>query len=421
MKTRIPMKLLAALTALCLLLGFGVFAMADEEDAPPAESDTALVIEGAGMPYYNPDMTRALNSGLAFKDNGQFKILVLSDLDIGIAPYPAMIKSIDYMIKDTQPDLIVLNGDVTRKQSSVLGITGSGVSIAWICDMIPGNIPFTVTFGENDALLDVSKNNYLTRYQRYGNFLGYDDMPVIDGVANHNLFIYGNAGAAKKVENVAFNLWMLDTNMDGLYRLQADWYGAKENDVIYLELGKAGFDYIIPSAIFTHKSLLETAGVAGGAKMLSNMGEFGDVRAAISSHNRTVSNTPKALQSWDGTRTSNVAFLGTPGMAYTGAGDRATRGGTLVTLTLNTPFAAGTAADVSVSVQQKIAWEYFNDDNPALAGNVGSRHAFYQAGVSAFFGPPASLIGWMLGLFIDKYETAYKITQFWGDTFNFML
>jgi len=81
MKTRIPVKLLAALTSLCLLLTFGVFAMAD--DAAP-DTDVAGIPE-TGMPYYNPDMTRALNSGLYFK-GGLFKILVLSDLDIGIAP-----------------------------------------------------------------------------------------------------------------------------------------------------------------------------------------------------------------------------------------------------------------------------------------------------------------------------------------------
>jgi len=400
MKTRIPMKLLAALMALCLLLSFGVvYAMADEEGEAARD---ALIAEFQAL---NTDLTRALNSGLAFDAAGEFKILVLSDLDIGIAPYPAMLKAIDYMIQDVQPDLIVLNGDVTRKQSSVLGITGSGVSIAWICDMIPRNIPFTVTFGDNDALLPMSKNSYLTRYQRYGNFVGYDDVPTTAGVANHNLFVFAD-DSSDDIANVAFNLWMLDTNQDGLFRTQSAWYGAKEYDAIFLET-----DYIVPSALFTHKSLMENANVAGNVEMLYMMGEFGDVKAAISSNARTVSQTT----------IGSTVFYGTPGMAFTGKGERATRGGTLVTLAM-TPVAqpaAGEAPfDVSVSVTQKPSWAYFDDDT---AEGIGPKHAFYKAGVNWFFGPPASLFGWMVGLFTDKYEVAYKITQFWGDIFNFML
>jgi len=440
MKTRIPVKLLAALTSLCLLLTFGVFAMADDA-AADVVTDVAGIPE-TGMPYYNPDMSRALNSGLYFK-GGLFKILVLSDLDIGIAPYPAMLKAIDYMIQDTQPDLIVLNGDVTRKGSSVLGITGSGVSIAWICDMIPRNIPFTVTFGENDALLPMSKNSYLSRYQRYSNFVGFDDMPVVEGVGSHNLFIFADS-SSKALTNAAFNLWMLDTNNDGLFRLEAEWYGSKEVDVILGTLEELyTIGYSIPSMVFTHKSMLDTAGVAGTKKMIDNMGDFGNVLAAVSSHNRTVSRQTKNFVTSLQGNAYSLDFIETPGMAYSGKGDQATRGGTLITLqlvspaepekivvieegiddepdTVETVYAQAPVVSI-LSVTQKPAFAYFYDDNPAIPGNIGSRHAFYKAGVSAFFGPPASLLGWMVGLFTDKYEVAYKITQFWGDTFNFML
>jgi len=412
MKTRIPMKLLAALTALCLLLSFGVFyAMADEalddlavaQDEASAEEDALL----AEFQALNTDVTRALNSGLAF-DNNEFKILVLSDMDIGIGPYPAMLRAIDYMIEDTQPDLIVLNGDVTRKQSSVFGITGSGVSIAWICDMIPKSIPFTVTFGENDALLPVSKNRYLARYQRYSNFLGYDDVPPDAGVGNHNLFVYADAAGAagKDIADVAFNLWMLDTNKDGLFRTQSAWYGAKEYDAIFLET-----DYIIPSMVFTHKSLLSTANVAGGAEMLYMMEEFGNVKGAVSSHARSISETTSG----------GTTFFGTPGMAFTGKGERATRGGTLFTVTLipvSEPAAGEAPYDVSIVPTPKPIWPYFDDDT---AEGIGPKHAFYKAGVNWFFGPPASFFGWMVGLFTNKYKVAYNITQFWGDIFNFML
>jgi len=464
MKTRIPVKLLAALTALCLLLSFGAFSAVADEDlaegdavvgaaeetaeegeeiaedvlalAPAAEAEPDAT-QGPALPAYpelqalNTNMDQALASGLAFNGlNSEFKILVFNDMNDGLFPYPALLKYIQYVLADVQPDLIVLNGDITRKGASAAGVTR--FAIPWICDLF-GTIPFTLTFGEQDSLLPVSKNNYLNRYRKYANCLAYDDEPTDAGVANHNLFIFNTpaGAAAQKLDFAAYNLWLMDTNADGLYRTQSAWYAAKEYDAIYLKA-----NYIIPSMLFTHMPLPEIANVPAGASlggtvnanMYQWMKEFGGVQAAVSGHHRSCLFDQAYVN-----ENYSLRFLQRPGLAFLNSKDRYNRGASLITLKLtqlaapaekdengNFKTASGAAPKVEISSVEHIPlWSYFDDDTPE--GEIGPRHAFYMAGVSTFFGPLASLIGLIASPFTDKYDVTFKVTQFFGNTFNFML
>ena len=501
MKTRIPMKLLAALTALCLLLGLGVFsAMAEPTSAGG---------EDAGLQAMSTDTELALASGLHFDGVGsEFKILVMGDLDDGALPYPTMLKYIEYVLEDVEPDLIVLNGDITREGASMFGFTSS--AIPWVCDLF-GDIPFTVTFGENDALLAISKNNYFKTYQKYDNCLAYDmDREALPGVANHNLFIFNDADAAADAEEdlfgVACNLWLLDSNGNGIRQPQTAWYAIREDSFA------TRTEYKIPSMLFTHFPLPEAYGAGGPAAGLVNpnyplstspvdhrmstiMGAFGLNIAAVSSHHRaTAFNTTFA----------GINFIGSPGLSFlSGSGtSRATRGATLITLklvsegvayapaipaviepatdgewvgggepgaewieydeafwsggeegvgVLITPVPEGgywddaewvpgteeveiAPAEPAIPAQSPVViisgyqlmtvHDYFNDDNPAeeCKFKIGSRNAFYKAGSSMAFGPIASLFGVIASVFgADKYAVTYSVTQFFGDTFHWIL
>ena len=450
MKTSFSMKLLAALTALCLLLSFGaVYAFADDEpvEGPVAEdvipADDAIIPEeeealstdeasapapAEGIPAADlagdaltpeqqaasRDITQALDSGLYFK-SGEFKILVLGDMNDGLFPYPAMLKYIQYVLEDVKPDLIVLNGDITREGASIFGLTGA--SIPWICDLF-GDIPFTLTFGDQDALLAVSKNNYLGRYQKYANCLAYDDEKAgAPGVGNHNLIIFKDAAAAgtKLPVDAAFNLWLMDSNTNGLQEPQTAWYAIREEEGVTFEAGRR-----IPSALFTHFPLPELYNLPAAAglsdptwklpaehSMSAMMGTYGTVLAAVSGHHRG--------SAFSGTY-NNMLFVQNPGLSHlSGSGtNRDTRGGTLITLAFD-----GTTASVA-SAQLLPMFDYFNDDNPA-EDKIGSRHAFYKAGAHMVFGPLASFIGLCASLFTNKYDVTFSVTQFFGDTFNWML
>lgn len=402
MKTRIPLKLLAALTALCLLLSFSAFsAVADEEP----ETDVSLAVQ--------KDLTRSLASGLAF-DGGEFKILVMNDLNDGIIPYPAMLKYIESVMADEQPDLVVLNGDITRKGVSTF--MANWAVIPWICDLF-GSTPFTLTYGDNDALLPVSKNHYLTNYQGYSNCLAYDDEPTDAGVANHNMFIFNDAAAAaaKDIAGVAFNLWFLDTNQDGLFRTQSAWYGAKEYDAIYLET-----DYILPSIMFTHMPLPEINNVAPGlgntvnAGIYAMMKEFGDVKAAVSGHHRS-SLFERTYE--------DLLFIQRPGMTFLSCSDtnRDTRGASIITLQLDNeavpaaPSVPAAAPEVSIKEVRHIpAFATYFDDG-------GDMYKFYKAGVNWFFGPLSSFIGLICSPFADRYQVTFNVNQWFGNTFDWLL
>lgn len=475
MKTRISTKLLAVLTAVCLLLSLGVFAAtAEEEEVVPTAEEVVEITEETAAPaaqaielsngfvipdedlepalqVSSADIKDALNSGLYFK-NGEFKILVLSDTEVGMWPYSTILKYIEYVLEDVKPDLVILNGDITKTSSSVLSTTPVG--LAWICDLL-GDIPFTITFGDLDSVLPVGKTNYIKRYMSYDNCLTYDDEYTISGVANHNLMIFNDAASVGDVSKAAFNLWMLDTNANGLNRDQAPWYGIRE-DATTKQAG-----YVVPSMMFTHMPLPEISNVSSGKtliapatdaqaedsvigqnstippnestnpgakKMFQYIQEMGNVLAAVSGHDR--------LNAFTRTYTDgdfSIDFIQNPGMAFTGKGDRAIRGGRVITLTLeeegvpderdingNAIPGTGSAPVVTYTTELKPMWDYFDDDNPA-EDKVGSRHAFYMAGVSWIFGTQSTFYGWLFSLFTDKYDVAFSLTQWFGDTFNFML
>ncbi|MCL1951795.1 MAG: metallophosphoesterase, partial [Oscillospiraceae bacterium] len=358
MKTRIPLKLLAALTALCLLLSFGAFSAAADE-AP--ETGDAQSVAQVGT------LDKALASGLAFDASGDFKILVMNDLDDGIIPYPAMLKYIESVIADEQPDLIVLNGNITRGGVSVF--MANFAVIPWICNLF-GDIPFTLTFGKTDALLPVSKNHYLTNYQKYSNCLAYDDAPINAGVANHNLFIFNDDVAAgdKSLDGVAFNLYLLDSNKDGFYRPQAEWYGMKEYDLI-----KEATDYVVPSLMFSHLPLPEInlalpgEGLGdthynvyantmyqqiknGGKDGVRNADMRGGVMAVVSgSHPSALFDTEDDYVDTDVLRGADpfpLRFIQRPGMSFLTCSDtnRDTRGASIITLHLDTEAIPATPA-----------------------------------------------------------------------------
>ncbi|MDR2753858.1 MAG: hypothetical protein LBB50_06080, partial [Oscillospiraceae bacterium] len=51
-----------------------------------------------------------------------------------------------------------------------------------------------------------------------------------------------------------------------------------------------------------------------------------------------------------------------------------------------------------------------------------SPKVFYQAGANWFFGPLAALFGSIASIFgPSKYDAAFDVTQWFGDTFNFIL
>lgn len=466
MKTRI-LKLASVLLSLCLLLSVGVIAaetdivapeedtimvdaalnIVETEDADSAETDDGLFGDLLRSPV-NLDLSNALKSGLAFDEAGDFTILQLSDLADGSMPYPTMIKYIEQVVASVDPDLVVLTGDITSKLASTFG--GTGTAINWVVGALKGK-PFTITFGDEDALVAASKLSYLSKYANYSNFLGYHDEKTHSGVGDHNLFIFNNAEAAaeKDLSKVGYNLWFLDTNRDGLKPDQGIWYGGKEYHAIHEEAG-----YTIPSMMFTHVPLPQIklaldngeipayadgdgSDVVGQAPttngeidmdftdsidMFQYMSDWGNVQAVVSGHdylNQFVRSYSYLYKNEERT----LDFIQTGGMGFTRKCE-ATRGARVINLHLENVATApteetlgiGEPPEVSIASTYTIDYFQFFD----FVSEDISQKVYYYAGASWFLGKNASIIANFLGIFgVDKYNILTSVTQFFGDTFNF--
>jgi hypothetical protein len=469
-------KALAVLMTVCLLISIsavGAFA-ADTAGAEPAAiaaqvagyapnpapwSETAAAEPSgasgiAGQSLTSPDFAKAFASGLHFNADGEFKILQLSDLEDDTIPYSAMLKYIQLAIADTKPNLIVLTGDITGKTTSAL--SAAWISVPWIANLV-NKVPFTLTFGETDSILPIGKNSLLGRYQKYSNCKAYDEIPEISGVANHNLFVFKDAASAqaKKIdENLVFNLWMLDTNANGLYNDQADWYAIREDNL----LGRLG--YSVPSMIFTHRPLPEITNVIKDGKLADPVGSsqsaddqlkeappndfrsrildhaknYGDVFAAVSGYNhinrfvRTWEYQADNPDTTDVDESRSMDFIQTGGMTFNAYGNPNARGGRLITLKI-TADAVPAVTDDDGNIETPAApaqleyttkylsyFNYFDFNSTDISSKV-----FYQAGANWFFGPLASMLGQMVGIFTDKYKAAFEVTQWFGDMFNKIL
>ena len=183
---------------------------------------------------------------LRFDENGEFKILHLSDCQDGYPAKEKMINYIDYMLKTYQPDLVVLGGDNTvstqeTKEAAIEELTSL---------FVENETYFTLVFGNHDHEQGVDNETNLKYYQKYGGeyCLAYDVDPEMSGTANHNLPIYASQG-----DTVKFNLWMLDT---GAY--------------VYDEDGnRLGYDSVRPDQIEWYKETSEALEAQGGKKVPS--------------------------------------------------------------------------------------------------------------------------------------------------------
>lgn len=195
---------------------------------------------------------------LQFNEDGEFKVLHLSDCQDGFPAQEKMFIYINYMLETYKPDLVVLGGDNTVGPEE----TKEQAIEELVAPFVEHETYFTLVFGNHDHQQGVEKEELLEMYQKYGGkyCLAYDADPELTGVANHNLPVYSSDG-----EKLKFNFWLIDSlnyavdengneiGYDSVREDQIEWY--KET---YKKLEKeAGekvysicFQHIIPGEIY---------------------------------------------------------------------------------------------------------------------------------------------------------------------------
>lgn len=171
---------------------------------------------------------------LRFSEDGKFKIMHITDIQDDYHMSPVAKQFIKEILRNYQPDLVVLGGDNT-----VSAKEDKEASIKEICDIfVESGTYFTQVFGNHDAQQGYDREELFPMYVKYGGeyFLGYDAANVdgsdMTGVGTHNLTVKSSDGT-----KTAYNLYMFDSNM----------YVSDENG------NELGYDCVNPDQIEWYK------------------------------------------------------------------------------------------------------------------------------------------------------------------------
>ncbi len=194
---------------------------------------------------------------LQFNADGNFRIMQISDIQDGTLLTPATKKFIKEVVIAEEPDLIVLTGDNISAGSATLGTEAVDKLLVktainnYMSVLEEIGIPVAIVFGNHDAEEKVSKEYQMEIYNTYDCCVAVDDGEALYGCGTYNLPIYSSKDAAK----VAYNLWMIDSNMyddvnggyDYVHKDQLDWYVKTSNELKAQNGGNP-----VPSMMFQH-------------------------------------------------------------------------------------------------------------------------------------------------------------------------
>ena len=191
---------------------------------------------------------------LQFNEDGSFRIMQISDIQDGTLLTPATKTFLKEVVIEAQPDLVVLTGDNISAGSATLGTEAVDKFLVktainnFMSVFEEIGVPVAVVFGNHDAEEKVSKEYQMEVYSSYDCCIANDDNAELYGCGTYNVPIYSADGT-----KVAYNLWMMDSNMydedgyDHVHQDQLDWYVKTSNELKAANGGKP-----VPSMMFQH-------------------------------------------------------------------------------------------------------------------------------------------------------------------------
>ena len=188
---------------------------------------------------------------LKFHENGEFKILQLTDLHIsGEDNHPDDAKTlllIDQVIKDEQPDLIVYSGDLIWSE----GVDYPEKSFRKVLDAgSKWNIPFAIIYGNHDSEENITRSELQKIQTEYAMALSEEGPSDINGVGNYTLTIGSSSSDKDEAILYFFDSGALAPDTIGGYdwirQNQVNWYAAESQKFAQENEG------ILPSLAFFH-------------------------------------------------------------------------------------------------------------------------------------------------------------------------
>ena len=207
---------------------------APEETAEePAEEDASL--PAREFPWPETKHT------LRFGENGEFKILVFSDIHGNGSKISALAKTnIALLTEREDPDLVLLDGDNTW------GLTDEKTLKSCVADITEifeeKKIPWAHVYGNHDAENNNVKKEAQQRiYESFPMCVSLAGDPSLPGVGNYVLPVYASEG-----DRVLFNVWALDS---GQYVTQAERDALLPVATIFQGFSGSVYDFIRPAQI----------------------------------------------------------------------------------------------------------------------------------------------------------------------------
>lgn len=228
----------------------------EEPTEVPTEAPTEAPTE---IPDDNELFARSLESKirLSFDENGEFRVLVLSDLHLTFeGPDEEMQGFIKELIDREAPDLVILNGDnITdeRLTDSDSLCACLEKAVAYIEEQ---SIPWMHVYGNHDEDYGYFRGNQQEVYESFDMCISKRGDDNAHGVGNYVIPVY-----AHDSDDIAFTVWALDS---GNYLTYEDKMSLCPNESTYGGYSQTTYDFIDGSQIEwyvnTSKQLEEYAG-----------------------------------------------------------------------------------------------------------------------------------------------------------------
>lgn len=194
---------------------------------------------------------------LSFDENGEFRVLVLSDLHLTFeGPDEEMQGFIKELIDREDPDLVILNGDnITDERLADSDSLRACLekAVAYIEEQ---SIPWMHVYGNHDEDYGYFRGNQQEVYESFDMCISKRGDDNAHGVGNYVIPVY-----AHDSDDIAFTVWALDS---GNYLTYEDKMSLCPNESTYGGYSKTTYDFIDGSQIEwyvnTSKQLEEYAG-----------------------------------------------------------------------------------------------------------------------------------------------------------------
>lgn len=259
---RIAAGLLAAVTALGTLASCGSDDKWNETDGDPApivhEGETAsenrgTVTENTAAADFPWEESK---HKLQFDENGEFKILVFSDIHISGTMSALAENNMKVLVEREEPDLVMFDGDNTWGLTTEADVKKAVNSMVDLLE--EKKIPWGHVYGNHDCEGgNLKKEKQQAVYESFDYCVSQAGPEELYGQGNYVLPVYGSDG-----KKVLFNVWALDS---GEYLTSAEKAAYLPITSTFQGYPGSSYDYIQPSQIRWYMNTSEKMEAYNGA------------------------------------------------------------------------------------------------------------------------------------------------------------